>query len=174
MRRIASRLPITATRHYNDCYQRVGGVRDRLCIEHGGSRPTRRCQKSCLDRKLPMVTTFLCAAVIFQANEEIARAFGIPEWKIRGAARKPSPDKSRFDPPGARLCKAACQSISARCRQPSVSMTVIVRNWASCGSRQSVPRTKHGCHSRHTARARCSERFGDTLGTLGAAEASGI
>ena len=47
-----------------------------------------------LDRKLPVVTTF--SALVIQANEDIARAYGIPEWKIAERKRAVA-DKSRFD-----------------------------------------------------------------------------
>jgi imidazolonepropionase-like amidohydrolase len=87
-----NRLPITAHATYNDCIKRVAefGVD---CIEHGGSMTDETIQLL-LDRELPVVTTF--SALVIQANEEIARAFGIPEWKIE-ERKKAVADKSRFD-----------------------------------------------------------------------------
>ncbi|MEM7445256.1 MAG: amidohydrolase family protein [Pseudomonadota bacterium] len=87
-----NRLPITAHATYNDCIKRVAefGVD---CIEHGGSMTDKTIQLL-LDKKLPVVTTF--SALVIQANEEIARAFGIPEWKIEERKRAVA-DKSRFD-----------------------------------------------------------------------------
>lgn len=87
-----NRLPITAHATYNDCIKRVAefGID---CIEHGGSMTDETIQ-ILLDRKLPIVTTF--SALVIQANEKIARAFGIPEWKIEERKRAVA-DKTRFD-----------------------------------------------------------------------------
>jgi len=87
-----NRLPITAHATYNDCIKRVAefGID---CIEHGGSMTDETIQ-ILLDRKLPIVTTF--SALVIQANEKIARAFGIPEWKIE-ERKKAVADKTRFD-----------------------------------------------------------------------------
>ncbi|QBX99949.1 amidohydrolase family protein [Rhodophyticola sp. CCM32] len=85
-------LPITAHATYNDCIARVAefGVD---CVEHGGSMSDATIQ-ILLDRNLPIVTTF--SALVIQANPEIARAFGIPEWKIE-ERQKAVADKTRFD-----------------------------------------------------------------------------
>ena len=85
-------IPITAHATYNDCIKRVAefGID---CVEHGGSM-TDETIRVLLDRELPVVTTF--SALVIQANEEIARAFGIPEWKIAERQRAVA-DKSRFD-----------------------------------------------------------------------------
>lgn len=87
-----NRLPITAHATYDACIRRVAefGVD---CIEHGGSMSDATIQVL-LDRKLPIVTTF--SALVMQANPEIARRFGIPEWKIAERQRAVA-DKSRFD-----------------------------------------------------------------------------
>ena len=87
-----NRLPITAHATYNDCIKRVAefGID---CIEHGGSM-TDETIRILLDRKLPIVTTF--SALVIQANEKIARPFGIPEWKIE-ERKKAVADKTRFD-----------------------------------------------------------------------------
>ncbi|MBK9121727.1 MAG: amidohydrolase family protein [Chloroflexi bacterium] len=71
-------LPITAHATYNDCIKRVAqfGVD---CVEHGGSMDDETIQLL-IDRKIPIVTTF--APLVMQANEEVARKFNIPEWKI--------------------------------------------------------------------------------------------
>ena len=85
-------IPITAHATYNDCIRRVAefGID---CVEHGGSM-TDETIRTLLDRKLPVVTTF--SALVVQADEEIARAFGIPEWKIAERQRAVA-DRSRFD-----------------------------------------------------------------------------
>lgn len=71
-------LPITAHATYNDCIKRVAqfGVD---CIEHGGSMDDETIQLL-IDKQIPIVTTF--APLVMQANEEVARKFNIPEWKI--------------------------------------------------------------------------------------------
>lgn len=71
-------LPITAHATYDDCINRVArfGVD---CVEHGGSMSDETVQLL-LDKKIPIVTTF--APLVMQANEEVARKFNIPEWKI--------------------------------------------------------------------------------------------
>ncbi len=87
-----NRLPVTAHATYDACIRRVAefGVD---CIEHGGSMSDDTIQVL-LDKKLPIVTTF--SALVMQAKPEIARAFGIPEWKI-AERQKAVGDKSRFD-----------------------------------------------------------------------------
>ena len=76
-------LPITAHATYDACIHRVArfGVD---CVEHGGSMSDETIQLL-LDRKIPIVTTF--APVVMQANEEIARKFNVPEWKIEERKR---------------------------------------------------------------------------------------
>lgn len=71
-------VPITAHATYDECIYRVAqfGVD---CVEHGGSMSDATIQLL-LDKKIPIVTTF--APLVMQANEEIARKFNIPEWKI--------------------------------------------------------------------------------------------
>lgn len=73
-----NRLPITAHATYDACIRRVAefGVD---CVEHGGSM-TDETIAILLDRKIPIVTTF--APLVQQSQPEIARRFGIPEWKI--------------------------------------------------------------------------------------------
>jgi imidazolonepropionase-like amidohydrolase len=87
-----NRLPITAHATYDACIRRVVefGVD---CVEHGGSMSDETIQLL-LDKKVPIVTTF--SALVMQAKPEIARAFGIPEWKI-AERQKAVGDKSRFD-----------------------------------------------------------------------------
>ena len=76
-------LPITAHATYDACIYRVAqfGVD---CIEHGGSMSDETIQ-ILLDKNIPIVTTF--APVVMQANEEIARKFNVPEWKIEERKR---------------------------------------------------------------------------------------
>lgn len=87
-----NRLPITAHATYDACIRRVAefGVD---CVEHGGSMSDETIQVL-LDKKIPIVTTF--SALVMQARPEIARAFGIPEWKI-AERQKAVGDKTRFD-----------------------------------------------------------------------------
>src|SRR6185437_5032895 len=71
-------LTMTAHATYDACINRVVefGVD---CVEHGGSM-SEATIKLLLDKKVPIVTTF--APVVQQANAEVARQYGIPEWKI--------------------------------------------------------------------------------------------
>ncbi len=87
-----NRLPITAHATYDACIRRVAefGVD---CVEHGGSMSDETIQ-ILLDKKIPIVTTF--SALVMQAKPEIARAFGIPEWKVL-ERQKAVGDKTRFD-----------------------------------------------------------------------------
>jgi imidazolonepropionase-like amidohydrolase len=86
-----NRLPITAHATYDACIHRVVefGVD---CVEHGGSM-SEETIGLLLDKKVPVVTTF--SALVMQAKPEIARKFGIPEWKI-AERQKAVADKSRF------------------------------------------------------------------------------
>jgi imidazolonepropionase-like amidohydrolase len=71
-------VPITAHATYDECIYRVAQFCVD-CVEHGGSMSDATIQLL-LDKKIPIVTTF--APLVMQANEEIARKFNIPEWKI--------------------------------------------------------------------------------------------
>ncbi|WP_375449661.1 amidohydrolase family protein [uncultured Devosia sp.] len=87
-----NRLPVTAHATYDACIKRVVefGVD---CVEHGGSMSDETIQLL-LDKKVPIVTTF--SALVMQAKPDIAKAFGIPEWKV-AERQKAVADKSRFD-----------------------------------------------------------------------------
>jgi len=87
-----NKLPVTAHATYDACIRRVAefGVD---CVEHGGSMSDETIQ-ILLDKKIPIVTTF--SALVLQAKPEIARAYGIPEWKIEERLRAVG-DKIRFD-----------------------------------------------------------------------------
>lgn len=71
-------LPITAHATYDACIERVArfGVD---CVEHGGSM-SESTVALLLEKKIPIVTTF--APLVQQSQPEVARKFGIPEWKI--------------------------------------------------------------------------------------------
>ena len=71
-------LPITAHATYDACIERVArfGVD---CIEHGGSMSDSTVALL-IEKEIPVVTTF--APLVQQSQPEIARRFGIPEWKI--------------------------------------------------------------------------------------------
>jgi imidazolonepropionase-like amidohydrolase len=86
-----NRLPITAHATYDACIARVAefGVD---CIEHGGSMSDATID-ILLEKKLPIVTTF--APLVQQSQPEIARKFGIPEWKIEERIKAVS-DPTRY------------------------------------------------------------------------------
>lgn len=71
-------LPVTAHATFDAAINRVlrFGVD---CIEHGGNMSDETIQML-IDRKVPIVTTF--APLVMQAQPEVARKYGIPEWKI--------------------------------------------------------------------------------------------
>ena len=71
-------LPITAHATYDACIERVArfGVD---CIEHGGSMSDSTVALL-IEKEIPVVTPF--APLVQQSHPEIARQFGIPEWKI--------------------------------------------------------------------------------------------
>lgn len=71
-------LPITAHATYDACIERVArfGVD---CVEHGGSMSDGTIALL-LEKGIPVVTTF--APLVQQSQPDIARKFGIPEWKI--------------------------------------------------------------------------------------------
>lgn len=71
-------LPITAHATYDACIERVArfGVD---CVEHGGSM-SESTVALLLEKNIPIVTTF--APLVQQSQPEVARKFGIPEWKI--------------------------------------------------------------------------------------------
>ena len=71
-------LPITAHATYAACIERVArfGVD---CIEHGGSMSDSTVALL-IEKEIPVVTTF--SPLVQQSQPEIARRFGIPEWKI--------------------------------------------------------------------------------------------
>jgi imidazolonepropionase-like amidohydrolase len=86
-----NRLPVTAHATYDACIARVAaaGVD---CIEHGGSMSDSTIDLL-LEKKLPVVTTF--APLVQQSQPDIARRFGIPEWKIEERIKAVS-DPSRY------------------------------------------------------------------------------
>ena len=71
-------LPITAHATYDACIERVArfGVD---CVEHGGSM-SESTVTLLLEKKIPIVTTF--APLVQQSQPEVAKKFGIPDWKI--------------------------------------------------------------------------------------------
>lgn len=91
-------LPITAHATFDACIRRVAefGID---CVEHGGSMSDETIQLL-IDNHIPIVTTF--APLVMQSQPEVARSFGIPEWKIAERQRAVA-DKGRY----AGLVKAA-------------------------------------------------------------------
>jgi imidazolonepropionase-like amidohydrolase len=85
-------LPVTAHATYDDCIARVArfGVD---CIEHGGSMSDATIELL-LEKEIPVVTTF--APLVQQSQPEIARRFGIPEWKIE-ERQKAVADPKRYE-----------------------------------------------------------------------------
>jgi imidazolonepropionase-like amidohydrolase len=71
-------LPITAHATYDACIARVTqfGID---CVEHGGSM-SESTVALLLAKKIPVVTTF--APLVQQSQPEVAKKFGIPDWKV--------------------------------------------------------------------------------------------
>jgi imidazolonepropionase-like amidohydrolase len=71
-------LPITAHATYDACIARVAqfGID---CVEHGGSM-SESTVALLLAKKIPVVTTF--APLVQQSQPEVAKKFGIPDWKV--------------------------------------------------------------------------------------------
>ena len=63
------------------------------CVEHGGSMSDETIAVL-LAKKIPIVTTF--APLVMQSQPEVARRFGIPEWKIEERIRAVA-DPSRYE-----------------------------------------------------------------------------
>lgn len=155
-----NRLPITAHATYNDCIARVAefGID---CVEHGGSMADDTIQLL-LDKKLPIVTTF--SALVIQANPEIARAFGIPEWKIEERQHAVA-DKSRFDGL-VRAAKAGVPIVfGTDAGSPAVEHDRIVPELGFMVEVGVCPNNLDALRA-ITARAAVLNGFGDTLGTL--------
>lgn len=155
-----NRLPITAHATYDDCIARVAefGVD---CIEHGGSMTDETIQLL-LDKKLPIVTTF--SALVIQANEKVARAFGIPEWKIE-ERKKAVAEKSRFDGL-VRAAKAGVPIVfGTDAGSPAVEHDRIVPELGFMVEIGVCPDNLDALRA-ITARAAVLNGFGDRLGTL--------
>lgn len=153
-------LPVTAHATYNDCIARVAkfGVD---CIEHGGSMTDETIQ-ILIDKKLPIVTTF--SALVIQANPKIARAFGIPQWKIEERQRAVA-DKSRFDGL-VRAAKAGVPIVfGTDAGSPAVEHDRIVPELGFMVEVGVCPNNLDALRA-ITARAALLNGFGDTLGTL--------
>ena len=86
-----NRLPVTAHATYDACIRRVAefGVD---CVEHGGSMSDETIA-ILVAKKIPIVTTF--APLVMQSQPDIARKFGIPEWKIEERIKAVA-DPSRY------------------------------------------------------------------------------
>jgi imidazolonepropionase-like amidohydrolase len=85
-------LPITAHATFDACIRRVAefGID---CVEHGGSM-TDETIALLVDKKIPIVTTF--APLVMQSQREIARQYGVPDWKI-DERQKAVATKGRFE-----------------------------------------------------------------------------
>ena len=85
-------LTITAHATYDACIERVArfGVD---CIEHGGSM-SESTVALLKEKGIPIVTTF--APLVQQSQPEVARRFGIPEWKIE-ERKKAVANPARFE-----------------------------------------------------------------------------
>lgn len=85
-------LPVTAHATFDACIHRMATVGVDV-IEHGGSM-TDATIHLLLDRQIPIVTTF--APLVMQSQPDVARAYGVPEWKIK-ERQKAVADPTRYE-----------------------------------------------------------------------------
>jgi imidazolonepropionase-like amidohydrolase len=161
-------LPITAHATYNDCIERVArfGVD---CIEHGGSMSDATVQLL-LEKNIPIVTTF--APVVQQSQPDIARRFGIPEWKIE-ERQKAVADPGRY----AGLVKAAQAGVSivfgTDAGSPAVEHDVIAPELAHM-VKVGVCSDNMDALASITIRAAKVSRMNDVIGTLEVGKAADL
>jgi imidazolonepropionase-like amidohydrolase len=161
-------LPITAHATYNDCIERVArfGVD---CIEHGGSMSDATVQLL-LEKDIPVVTTF--APVVQQSQPDIARRFGIPEWKIE-ERQKAVADPGRY----AGLVKAAQAGVSivfgTDAGSPAVEHDVIAPELAHM-VKVGVCSDNMDALASITIRAAKVSRMDDVIGTLEVGKAADL
>lgn len=155
-----NRLPITAHATYDACIRRVAefGID---CVEHGGAMSDETIGVL-LERGIPIVTTF--SALVIQADPNIARAFGIPEWKIE-ERQKAVADKGRFDGL-VRAAKAGVPIVfGTDAGSPAVEHDRIVPELKFMVEVGVCPDNMDALRA-ITARAATLNGFGETLGTL--------
>ena len=161
-------LPITAHATYDACIERVArfGVD---CVEHGGSMSDGTVALL-VEKGIPIVTTF--APLVQQSQPEIARRFGIPEWKIE-ERKKAVADPSRYEG----LVKAAQAGVSivfgTDAGSPAVEHDVIAPELAFM-VKVGVCKDNMDALASITVRAARLSRMDDLVGTLEPGKAADV
>ena len=161
-------LPITAHATYDACIERVArfGVD---CVEHGGSMSDRTVALL-LENDIPVVTTF--APLVQQSQPDIARRFGIPEWKVE-ERQKAIADPARYEG----LVKAARAGVSivfgTDAGSPAVEHDVIAPELAHM-VKVGVCRDNMDALASITSRAARVSRMEEEVGTLEVGKAADL
>lgn len=113
-------LPVTAHATFNEAIERVvdAGID---CIEHGG-RMSPKTIDLLVRKNIPIVTTF--APLVQQSQPEIAKAYGIPEWKL-AERQKMVADKDRYEGLLAAARAGVAIAFGTDCGSPAVQHDVI-------------------------------------------------
>lgn len=153
-------LPITAHATYDACIERV--VRFGIdSVEHGGSM-TDSTIDLLLERKVPIVTTF--SPLAMQSIPEVARRFGIPDWKIQERQRAVN-DSKRYEG----LLKAAQRGVpivfGTDAGSPAVEHDVVVPEMEFM-LKVGVVKNRLAAVRSATIEAAKLHRLSDKLGTL--------
>jgi imidazolonepropionase-like amidohydrolase len=113
-------LPVTAHATFDEAIARVAGA-GIDCIEHGG-----RMSDSTIDllvkKGLPIITTF--APILQQSQPEIAKAYGIPDWKLAERQRMAA-DPARYAGNIAAARAGVPIAFGTDCGSPAVQHDVI-------------------------------------------------
>ncbi|MCA3593610.1 MAG: amidohydrolase family protein [Methylobacterium sp.] len=113
-------LPVTAHATFNEAIERVveAGID---CVEHGG-RMTQQTIDLLVKKNIPIVTTF--APLVQQSQPEIAKAYGIPDWKL-AERQKMVADKGRYEGLVAAAKAGVAIAFGTDCGSPAVQHDVI-------------------------------------------------
>lgn len=113
-------LPVTAHATFNEAIERVveAGID---CVEHGG-RMTPQTIDLIVKKNIPIVTTF--APLVQQSQPEIAKAYGVPDWKL-AERQKMVADKGRYEGLLAAAKAGVAIAFGTDCGSPAVQHDVI-------------------------------------------------
>jgi imidazolonepropionase-like amidohydrolase len=161
-------LPITAHATFDAAIARVVEFGIDV-VEHGGAMSDATIEKL-LVRGVPIVTTF--APLVQQSQPEIARRFGIPEWKI-AERQKAIANPARYE--GLKKAAAAGVPIAfgTDCGSPAVGHDVIAPEMAFM-IQVGVKRDAHDAIHSATSVAAKLNRLDDRLGTLEAGKLADV
>jgi imidazolonepropionase-like amidohydrolase len=153
-------LPITAHATFDACIERVArfGVD---VVEHGGSM-SERTIRLLVDKGIPIVTTF--APLVQQSKPEVARRYGIPEWKI-AERQKAVANSSRYEGLAAAAQAGVPIVFGTDAGSPAVGHDVVVPEMRFM-QRVGVVRDAYDAIRSATSRAAALSHRDDEFGTL--------